>query len=152
MPNFALTLRRLLFDRSLRPAKRSTALVSMANSLATIAYGIKIIVQKEYGVDLDAPPLTQADREREIFEPMYVNDEEEAIREEVERIRELEAGNSGSDVAGGLKSHPNPPETQIPAFGMKFAGARTDVSGSDSDELTEQERDFLAEIDSTEDV
>jgi hypothetical protein len=145
MADWTLKLRRLLFDRSLRPQKRSTALVSMANSLATIAYALKIIVQKEYGVDLDAPKLSRADFEREIFEPMYVNDEEEAVREEVERIQALEAENGRSDGSGGLKSHPNASDTQISRFGMKFAP--TNTRGGDSDELTEQERDFLAEID-----
>lgn len=147
MSDWALKLQRTLFKRPQRVTRPSKAFVSMADSLSTIAYGLKIVVMKEYGVDLDAPKPSRADLEREIFEPMYVNDETEAIREEVERIQALEAENrdsGGSGGSGGGKSHPNALGTQIPAFGMKFA--RTDTSGMDSDDLTEQERDFLAEI------
>lgn len=146
MADWALKLQRLLFDRSLRPAKRSTALISMANSMGTIASALKIIAQREYGVDLDHVAVSRADLEREVFEPMYPDNEAEAVREEVERIRALEAESAAGDGSQGLKSHPNASDTQIPRFGMKFA--RTDRSGSDSDGLTEQERDFMAEIDS----
>jgi len=123
---------RLRSASSLRPEKRSSALISAANSLSVIAAALKVIVLREYKVDLDAPPLTRADLQREVFEPMYPDGEKEAIREEIERLRaeELEQSSSatsdqpGSGQLGGL------------SLGMS----------RDTGELTREEQDFLAEI------
>lgn len=132
-------LTRLISGRSLRPEKRSTALISIANSLGVIASALKIIVLKEYGADLDQP-LTRADREREVFEPIYPDNEREAINEEVERIKREQAEWSTS---GELRTGRGP--------AVRILGGLTPASAAGgSEDLTPEEREFLAELGSEE--
>lgn len=126
-------------SRGLRPEKRSTALVSIAQSLGTIASALKIITLKQCGVDLDQPP-TRADREREVFDPIYPDNVREAISEEVERIRAMEA--EWKTFEGpGKDTHFSTP---------RVLGSLTTPSASRGEELTPEEREFLADLDSEE--
>ena len=133
---------RLLADRSLRPEKRSNSLVSMANSLALIAKALKVIVQREYHVEIDAPEPSRADLTREVWEPMYSNNADEAIREERERIEAAEADASAS---GSGKRDVRAAELRRLALSYEARG------GADSDQLTPEESRFLAELDTEHD-
>lgn len=126
-------------SRGLRPEKRSTALVSIAQSLGTIASALKIITLKQYGVDLDQPP-TRADREREVFEPLYPDNEREAIMEEIERVRAMEA----EWQVGSSSSTKSPTRRSL--------GALTTASAARGEELTPEEREFLNELGSGEEL
>jgi hypothetical protein len=128
---------------SLRPSPRSTSLVSIANSLGVIASALKLIVAKEYGVDLDAPPLTRADHTREVFDPIYPDNAVEAIREEVERLQQMEAemvagAAAGSGAGGGGRGLMR---------SVRLGGLTPPVRSGDDDELSPQEREFMASAD-----
>lgn len=107
-----------------RSAEKSLA--RAADSLELIARALTIIVKREYRVDLDAPPPSKRDRNVEVFEPMYANDAEEAIREHVEALREAELDDGAAGGGVRLKS----------------------VTPRGEDELTPEERAFLAELES----
>jgi hypothetical protein len=124
------------WNRGLAPQKRSMALVSIAESLAAIAYGLKIIVQKEYGVNLDDPMPTRADMEREVFEPMYPDDAAEAVREEIERLQQIEREINTAD--GVRVSERGGDRRSV----VSLSSAHR--AGED-DDLTPEERRFLRE-------
>jgi hypothetical protein len=117
---------------SLRANPRSKSLVSIAQSLEILAAAAKVWVAREYGRDLDVPEPTRADREREIWSPDYPDDEREAIREEIERLRVLE-GSVGAAVTQE--------ERRLAGTGLSMSVAK----GPDAD-LTREEREFLAEL------
>lgn len=117
---------------SLRANPRSKSLVSIAQSLEILAAAAKIVIARQYGRDLDAPEPTRADREREIWAPDYPNDERDAIREEIERLRVLEGQLGAGDVQI---------ERSSPRGGLSMSVS----TGADTD-LTPQEREFLAEL------
>jgi hypothetical protein len=100
------------------------SLARIADSAELVAEALTIIVKREYGADLGVKPGPR-ERRMEILEPMWPNDEREAIREHVEALREAEM-DDGS--AGG---------------GVRLQGG----AASGEDELTVEERAFLAELD-----
>ncbi len=107
-----------------RSAEKSIA--RAADSLELIARALTVIVQREYSIDLDAPPLSKREQRAEVFEPMYADDEREAIREHVEALREAEMDDGSA--GGGVR--------------LQSATSRGE------DELTPAERAFLAELES----
>jgi hypothetical protein len=138
---------RLRSAGSLRPQPRATTLVSIANSLDLIARGIKVIVQKEYGRDLDAPPPTRADLTRDVFEPLYPDDMADAVREEVERI---ERAAEEARVADAASAGVSPARALRGGLSLNFSPTARESAGED-DDMTPQEREFLAGLDTTED-
>lgn len=130
-------LTRPLFDRGLRPQSRSSSLVSAAQSLSTIAQALKVIVLREYNINLDDPPATRADHTREVFEPIYPDDVQEAVNEEIERLQAIERDMVGSG---------SPREDRQTLTNMQFRAAGSSASPSD-EPLTPEEQRFLAEID-----
>lgn len=86
----------------------------MDQSLASIAYALKIIVLKEYKLDIDQMP-SRGDLEREVFEPIFADNAREAIVEERDRLaaieREMRAGSgvrvrATADDRGGVRLTP----------------------------------------------
>lgn len=129
---------KLRLDRGLRPEKRSSALISIANSLATIARGVQITVLREYGVDLDAPPPSRSEQTVEVWAPMSADNKAEALREERQRAAMIEAdmsarGNFHTDAA-------------VRKLAMTFARG-----GDSDDELSPEESRFLNELDTDKD-
>lgn len=125
-------LSKFRWSGSLRASPRSKSLVSIAQSLEILAAAAKVWISKEYGRDLDAPEPTRADREREIWAPDYPDNEREAIREEIERLKAIQGSIGESEV-------------QIDRRPMGTGLAMSMNTGSDA-ELTPEEREFMAEL------
>lgn len=133
---------RLSLDRGLRPEKRASTLVSMANSLALIARGIAVIVEREYKIDLNAPAPSRREQTVEVWEPEYANNIVEAIREERERIEaaELDLASTGDGRRDAERSaHVREPR-------LSYLAAE-----GESDQLTPEEQRFLGELDTPDD-
>lgn len=133
------------FRGSLRADPRSKSLVSIAQSLETLAAAARIWIYKEYGRDLDAPEPTRADLTREIWPPDYPDDEREAVQEEIARLRELE----GADLTPAVPKSPRNAVLEANLRVGEPSGPRMSVwrsSEGDSEALTREEREFAAEI------
>ena len=125
-------------NRSLRPSARSSTLVSMAESLAVIANALKVIVIREYSIDLDAPQPSRADREREIMEPIYSDNTQEAIREEIARLEAIER-----DMAREQR------DVRVSARPLRaMQAAQSDHRAGEDDDMSPEERAALREIES----
>lgn len=74
------------------------ALTRLSSATERIAAALEVVVYREYGLDLAAPPPSRAEMKAPIPEPVWSSDYEEAVAEEAERILALEL-----DEASGLK-------------------------------------------------
>lgn len=135
--NFSEIGRKLGLGRSRKPISRSKSLISIAESLESLAYGLRIVILREYNIDIAAPRATRDDLTREVFDPLWASNEEEAIREERERIEALEADLESPDTRDAIRE----------AAARRSLALRR-VSGADASDadMTPEERAFLATL------
>lgn len=113
-----------------------------AESLNLIARALTVIVQREYRVDLLAPPLTAREQRVPVFEPIYADNEGEAIREHVEMLRVLEL-----DTDRATRVRDGDAGDDEPRAGRAVEPRLSTAPSSGADEpLTVEERQWLAEL------
>jgi len=96
--------------------RRRTDLVSIAraaNALESIAEALRIVVLREYGVDVAAPPPTRADLNVNLFDPMYPDEITEAARDHVEAMGRIEREMRAESAYGKSESELSEQEKQF---------------------------------------
>lgn len=95
MPNLLSNIRRA-FRSQTRLHSISRGLSRLADSNALIAKGLAIVIEQEYGIDISAPQ-TAIDK-RDPLTVSYVDDRQQALREEQEKLEQSFGVGTGAET------------------------------------------------------